>query len=97
MRLVLGQDGAQVLLAEDQRAVQKLAGQGADKPFAGRIHTGSLDRCAQDPGASGLEDGVERGCEVQAAVAEQEPVVFEPLAEGKGKYAGLSIPRWDVR
>ena len=89
VRLVLGQDGAQMLLAEDQHAVQKLAAQGAGEPFADRIHTGSLDRCAQDPGASGLEDGVERGSEVRAAVAEQEPEVPEPLAEGKSEVAGL--------
>ena len=37
VRLVLGQDGAQMLLAEDQHAVQKLAAQDADEPFAGRI------------------------------------------------------------
>jgi hypothetical protein len=77
-----------MLLAEDQHAVQKLAAQGADEPFTGRIHTWSLDRCAQNPGASGLEDGVERGGEVRAAVAEQEPDVLEPLAEGKSEVAG---------
>jgi hypothetical protein len=60
VRLVVDQDGAQMLLAEDQHAVQKLAAQGADEPFAGRIHTWSLDRGAQDPGPGGLEDGVER-------------------------------------
>ena len=89
-----------MLLAEDQHAVQKLTAQGADKPFAGRIHTGSLDRCEQNPGASGLEDSVERGSEVRAAVAEQEPDVLEPLAEGKSEVAGLldcPLPRWDVR
>ena len=78
-----------MLLAEDQHAVQKLAAQGADEPFADRIHTGSSDRCAQDPGASGLEDSVERGSEVRAVVAEQEPDVPEPFAEGKSEVAGL--------
>ena len=89
-----------MLLAEDQHAVQKLTAQGADEPFADRIHTGSLDRCAQNPGASGLEDSVERGSEVRAAVAEQKPDVPEPVAEGKSEVAGLldcPLPRWDVR
>ena len=37
VRLVVGQDGAQMLLSEDQHAVQKLAAQGVKEPFAGRI------------------------------------------------------------
>jgi hypothetical protein len=32
--LVFGQDGVQVLLAEDQDAVEELAAQGADEAFA---------------------------------------------------------------
>jgi len=37
MRLVFGQDGVQVLLAEDQYAVQKLTAQGPDQAFADRV------------------------------------------------------------
>ena len=74
VRLVFGQDGVQVLLAEDQHAVQKLAAQGADQAFADRVRPRRLDSGAQDPGASGLEHGVERGREVRAAVTDQEPV-----------------------
>jgi hypothetical protein len=59
MRLVLGQDGAQVALAEDQHAVEELSAQGTDKALAGCIHARRLDGGAQDPGAGGLEDGVE--------------------------------------
>jgi hypothetical protein len=51
-------------LAEDQHAVQEFAAQGADKAFADRVHPGCLDGADQDPGAGGLEDGVERGGEV---------------------------------
>ena len=36
-----------------------------------------------NPGASGLEDGVERDGEVRAAIADQELDVCEPLAEGE--------------
>jgi hypothetical protein len=89
VRLVLGQDGSQVCLAENQHTIEELAAKGADEPFAGRVHTRSLDRGAQDPGAGGLEDGVERGGEVRSAVADQEPDVLEPVVEGEGEVAGL--------
>ena len=59
MRLVLGQDGAQVALAEDQHAVEELSAQGTDKALGGCIHARRLDGGAQDPGAGGLEDSVE--------------------------------------
>jgi hypothetical protein len=83
VRLVSGQDGMQVvLLAEDQDAVQELAVQGADEALADRAHARRLDSGAQDPGAGGLEDGVERGREIRAAVADEEFDVPESLAEG---------------
>jgi len=78
VRLVFGQDGAQMPLAEDQEPVQELAAQGADEPFADRVHPRSLDRGAQDRGAAGLEDRVEGAGEVRAAIADQEPDVREP-------------------
>jgi hypothetical protein len=59
MRLVLGQDGTQVALAEDQHAVEDLSAQSTDKALAGCIHARRLEGGAHDPGASGLEDGVE--------------------------------------
>jgi hypothetical protein len=37
----------------------------------------------------GLEDGIERGGEVRATVAEQESDVLEPPVEGEGEVAGL--------
>ena len=72
MRLVFGQDGAQVALAEDQHAVEELSAQGADKALAGCIHARRLDGGAQDPGAGGPEDGVEGCGEVRSTVADQE-------------------------
>ena len=42
VRLVLGQDGAQVCLAEDQGPVDELAAQGADEALAGRVHPRNL-------------------------------------------------------
>ena len=89
VRLVFRQDGAQVALADDQHAVEELSAQGADKALADRIHARRLDSGAQDPGAGGLEDGVERGGEVRSAVADQELNVREPLAEAEGEVAGL--------
>jgi hypothetical protein len=70
VHLVFGQDGMQVGLPEDQHAVQDLPAQGADEALADRVHPRSLDRGAQDPGAGGLEDGVERGGEVRSAIAD---------------------------
>jgi len=54
-----------------------------------RFHARRLGSGAQDPGAGGLEHGVERGREVRAAVADQDPDVPESLVEGEGKVAGL--------
>ena len=76
-------------LAKDQHPVEDLAAQGADEALAGRVHARRLDGADQDPGAGSLEDGIERGGEVRAAVAEQEPDVLEPPAEGEGEVAGL--------
>ena len=89
VRLVFGQDGAQVCLAEDQDTVEDFAAQGADEAFAGCVHARRLDGGAQDRGAGGLEDGVEGRSEVRSAVADQEPDVLEPLAETEGEVAGL--------
>ena len=65
---------AQVCLAEDEAAVEKLAAQGADQALASRVHPRRLDGGVQDPGAGGLEDGVEGAGEVRAAVTDQESV-----------------------
>jgi hypothetical protein len=88
VHLVLGQDGAQVALAEDRHAIEELPAQGAEA-LADRVHPRSLDGRAHDPGAGGLEDGVERDSEVRSAITHQEPDALERLAEGEGKVAGL--------
>jgi hypothetical protein len=62
--LVLGQDGAQVYLTQDEHTIGQLTAQRADEPLTGRVHPRSLHGSAQDRGAAGLEDGVERGGEV---------------------------------
>jgi len=99
VRLVSGQDGAQVCLTEDQRPVEEFAAQGADEAFADRVHPRHLDRGAQDPGTGGLEDSVELNGEVRAAVTDQESDVLEALAECEGQVAGLlhGPLAWDVR
>ena len=64
VRLVSGQDCAQVCLANDQYAVQGLAAQGADEALACRVHPREPGlRCARS-WSGGLEDRVERGGEV---------------------------------
>src|ERR1700749_4365201 len=89
VHLVLSQDGAQVALAEDQHAIEELPAQDADEALADRVHPRSLDGRAHDPGAGGLEDGVERDSEVRSAITHQEPDALEPLTEGEGKVVGL--------
>ena len=58
-------------------------------PPSGTHYPRRLDGGARDPGAGGLEDGVERGSEVRSAIADQELDVREPLVEGEGQVAGL--------
>jgi hypothetical protein len=89
VHLVFGQDGTQMALPEDQHAVQELTAQRADEADADRVHPRSPDGGAQDLGAGGLEDGVERGSEVRSAIADPELDVREPLAEGAGEVTGL--------
>src|SRR5260370_38812658 len=76
-------------LPEGQHTVQELTAQGPDEAPADRVHPRSLDGRAHDPGAGGLEDGVERGSEVRSAIADQEPDVLEPLPEGESQVASL--------
>jgi hypothetical protein len=59
VHLVLGQDGAQMPLAENQYPVEDLAAQGTNEALAGRVHARRLDGADQDLGAGGLEDGIE--------------------------------------
>ena len=79
--LILGQDGPQMRGADDQHPVQQFAAQRADESLTGRVHPRSLNSGTQDRDASGLEDRIERGREVRAAVADQEPEVLEPLIQ----------------
>lgn len=85
MRLVLGQDGAQVLPAEDQHAVQELAAQGAAQALADRVHPWRLDRCAQDPGAGGLKK------------ASNEAVKFDPRSRMGNLMSSDRSPRVKAR
>ena len=83
-------------LPRNQYAVQEFPAQGADGAFADGVHPRSLDGRAHDPGARGLENGVERGSDVRSAIADQEPDVLEPLTEGQSEVAGLlhcPVPR----
>ena len=89
VNLVFGQHGAQMLLAEDQHAVEKLAAQRADEAFASRVHPRSLHGGPQDPGAVCLEDGVDGPGEIRSAVANEELELLEPFAEAEGEVSGL--------
>src|SRR5262249_44890364 len=89
VHLVFTQDGAQMAFPEDQHAVQEFTAQGTDEALADRVHPRRLDGRAHNPDAGGLEYGVERGSEVRSTIADQEPDVLEPLAEGESEVAGL--------
>jgi hypothetical protein len=99
MRLVVGHDGTQVFLAENQHAVQELAAQCADQALADRVHPRRLDRGAQDDGAGGLEDGIERGGEFEPRSRIRNlmaPNRSSRVGPGCGT-AAQSTPRWDGR
>src|SRR5208282_1256295 len=85
VHLVLGQDGPQVCLAEDQHAVQELAAKGADEPLASRVHTRSLDRSAQ-----GLAP-------VAWKTASNEAVKFEPRSRIRNLIASNRSSRLRAR
>src|SRR5258708_1256728 len=70
--LVLAQDGHQVALVPDQGPVQQLTPATADPAFHDRVHSWRLNSGADDPDASGLEDGVERGGEAGVPVIQDE-------------------------
>jgi hypothetical protein len=88
VRLIVSQHVSQMGLAEDQDPVQEFAAQGFDEPLAGRVHLWCLDGGAHDRGAGGLEDSVKGAAEVRSAVADQEPELLEPPAQGHGQVAG---------
>jgi hypothetical protein len=89
VRLVFDQDGVQVYCAEDHHSVEELAAKGADEPSQVAFISGVWTCGAQDPGAGGPEDGIERGGEVRSAVADQKLDVLEPVVEAEGQVAGL--------
>jgi hypothetical protein len=70
--LVLPQHDHQVPLVPDQGSVQQLTSAVADPPLHDRIHPRRLNRGADNPDASGLEYGVERGGEAGVSVMQHE-------------------------
>src|SRR5215203_2268185 len=86
---VPGEDGPQVVFAEDEDAVGEFASDGQDEAFgeAVRSRTSRWDLHGVDPGAG--EDGVERGGELAGAVADEEPEGGGALVEVHQQVAGL--------
>jgi hypothetical protein len=72
MGFVLAQDLSQVGLVPDEGAVHELAAASADPAFGDRVHAGRLYVAEYGPDACVGEDGVKRGGEVRAAVADHE-------------------------
>src|SRR6266702_4938029 len=95
--LVLAQDLVQVGLVPDEGAVQELAAASADPAFDDRVHAGRLDVAEHSPDPGVGEDGVERGGEVRAAVADHELAPAGLLAKVHDQVAGLlggPFPGW---
>jgi len=72
MRLIDGQDLAEMALAEDELLVQALSAQGANESLSGRVRAGSSDRGFNDPSANGSEDRVEGLGELCVSVPDEE-------------------------
>ena len=70
--LVLAQDPPQMGLVPDEGVIQELAAASPDPAFGDRVHPGRPDVAEHDPDPGADEDGVERGGEVRAAVADHE-------------------------
>jgi hypothetical protein len=70
---VLGQQLAQVVLADDEQPVEELAAQCPYHPFADGVRSGCLRRAEQDPGACCCEYRVEGVRELPGAVPDQGP------------------------
>ena len=78
---VFGQYLAQLVLVDNQHAVEQLAAQGSDHPFADGVRSGRPRRAEQDPGASCHEYRVEGVRELPGTVPDQELDAVGALAE----------------
>jgi hypothetical protein len=87
--LVLAQDLLQMGLVPDEGTVQELAPASPDPAFDDRIHPGRLDAAQHGPDPGIAEDGIERGGEVRAAVADDELDLIRLFAEVHDQVAGL--------
>ena len=65
-------DPLQMGLVPDEGAVQEFTTVSADPAFDDRVHPGRLDTAEHGPDPGVSEDGIERGGEVRAAVADHE-------------------------
>ena len=65
---------AQVCLAEDEAAVEKLAAQGADQALASRVIRGAWTAVRTILALAAWKTAAGRGREVRSAVADQESV-----------------------
>ena len=89
MRRIGRQHPTQVPFAEDQHPVSELGANGQHETFGEAVRTRTarwnLDRCDARIG----QDGVERGCELPRAIADEEPESGDIVAEIHEEVAGL--------
>ena len=77
---VFGKDVAQVLLGEDDQAIEALAAHAPEKSLAHGVHERSLNRSAHDASAGALGDTVEYRTELVIPVSDEN---LRPVAEGR--------------
>jgi hypothetical protein len=88
---VLGQDLAEMSLAEDQHVVKALAAQRAHEPFRVGVRPRRPGWRPDHSRAVTGEDVVERGGELAVPVADEEPELPSALAEVDHEVAGLPV------
>src|SRR5690606_25400182 len=72
VRNVLGQDGAEVALAEDDDVIQAFPSDAPEKALAGRVHQWRPDGRLQDADPCSLGHPIELSAELVVAIADDE-------------------------
>ena len=94
---VVDDEAVELALVPDEGAVEQLAAKGADPAFGEGVGHRGPDRGLDDPEAFAVEDLVEGGDELAAAVAYERAGVGEQLRDAVGRGCGplgWSVARW---
>ena len=89
VRLVLGQDAAQVRRTKDQQAVQRLAAQGSKRGVRRSRSSRRLDSAAQNPGPGGLERDLR-----QLGIVQKHGQPNHPQTQDKAGRCHQTLKKW---